>query len=124
MPELYELRAIHAIERGDFASAESDLTFAIRLARNPASPARQRGILAASPQRWADARRDFSKAVEYEPQNPDAWFQRAQANQALGDVAAARADFDRAMSLAPPDWTTRPDVARFLLRMNSAAGGK
>ena len=124
MSELYELRAIHAMERGDFKAAESDLALAIKLARNPASPAKQRGILAASQQRWADARRDFSTMVEHDAQNPDAWFMRAQAHQALGDPAAARADFAQARSLASPDWTTRPDVARFLARLNPPPGGK
>jgi hypothetical protein len=123
MSELYELRAIHAMERGEFPAAESDLALAIKLARNPASPAKQRGILAASQQRWSDARRDFSLMVEHDPKNPDAWFMRAQANQALGDTPSARADLDHARSLAPADWTTRPDVARFLTRLN-AAGGK
>ena len=124
MSELYELRAIHAMERGEFAAAESDLTFAIKLARNPASPAKQRGILAASQQRWADARKDFSLMVEHDAANPDAWFMRAQANQALGDAAATRADLDHARSLAPADWVTRPDVARFLTRLNPAPAGK
>lgn len=124
MSELYELRAIHAMGRGEFAVAESDLALAIKLARNPASPAKQRGILAASQQRWADALRDFSMMVEHDAQNPDAWFMRAQANQALGHAATARSDLDRARSLAPADWTTRPDVARFIARLNSTPGGK
>ena len=124
MSELYELRAIHAMERGEFAAAESDLALAIKLARNPASPAKQRGILAASQQRWSDAHRDFSTMVEHEGKNPDAWFMRAQANLALNQPAAARADFDHARSLAPADWPTRPDVARFLARLNTTPGGK
>lgn len=124
MSELYELRAIHAMGRGEFAAAESDLALAIKLARNPASPAKQRGILAASQQRWADAHRDFSMMVEFDAQNPDAWFMRAQANQALGHAAAARSDLDRARALAPADWTTRPDVARFIARLASTPGGK
>lgn len=119
MSELYELRAIHAMERGEFAAAEANLTLAIKLAANPASPAKQRGILAASQQRWPDAKRDFSTMVEYDPKNPDAWFMRAQANHALGDTTAARADLDRARSLAPRGWETRPDVGRFIAKLNS-----
>ncbi|MSU25130.1 MAG: tetratricopeptide repeat protein [Opitutus sp.] len=124
MSELYELRAIHAMERGDFARAEADLALAIKLAPNPASPAKQRGILAASQQRWPDAHRDFSTMVEHDGKNPDAWFMRAQANLALNQSAAARSDFDRARSLAPADWPTRPDVARFLTRLYSPPSGK
>ena len=124
MPELYELRAFHAMGRGDFAAAEADLALAIKLARNPASPAKQRGILAASQQRWPDAHRDFSTMVTHDPENPDAWFMRAQSNFALNQPAAARSDFDRARSLAAADWPTRPDVARFLVRLNAAPVGK
>lgn len=124
MSELYELRALHAMGRGEFAAAEGDLALAIKLARNPASPARQRGVLAASQQRWADAHKDFSLMVEHDAKNPDAWFMRAQSNQALGQTAAARADFDHARGLAPADWLTRPDVARFFARLNQSPGGK
>jgi len=123
-PGFYELRALHAMGRGEFSAAETDLTVAIKLARNPASPARQRGVLAASQQRWADAHRDFSLLVGHDATNPDAWFMRAQSHLALHQPAAARADFDRARTLAPTDWPTRPDVARFLLRLNAAPGGK
>ncbi|QYM77808.1 hypothetical protein K0B96_10795 [Horticoccus luteus] len=117
MPELYELRAIHEMERGDTASAQTDLTLAIKLAVNPASPARQRGLLAASQGRWPDALRDFSLAVDHDAQNPESWFMRAQANLALGQTAAARSDFDHALTLAPPGWAARPDVVRFLARL-------
>jgi hypothetical protein len=120
MPEVYELRAIHAMERGDFGAAESDLTLAIKLADNPASPARQRGVLYASANRWGDARRDFALATEHDAENPDAWFLQAQASLAVGDPAAARSEFDRARSLASPEWMTRPDVARFAAKLATA----
>ena len=107
MSELYELHAFHAMGRGAFAAAEAHLALAITLARNPASPAKQRGILAASQQRW-----------------PDAWFRRAQSNLALNQPAAARSDFDHARLLAGADWSTRPDVARFLNRLNAPPGSK
>lgn len=107
MSELYELHAFHAMGRGACAAAEAHLALAITLARNPASPAKQRGILAASQQRW-----------------PDAWFRRAQSNLALNQPAAARSDFDHARLLAGADWSTRPDVARFLNRLNAPPGSK
>ena len=107
------------MERGDFPSAEADLTLAIKLSSNPASPAKQRGILRASRGRWADALADFATLAENEPKNPDAWFMRSQARLALGQTAEARADLDHARALAPADWVTRPDVARFLTKLNS-----
>lgn len=120
MPELYELRAIHKMERGEFAEAEADLALAIKLAENPAAPSRQRGILEASQGRWPDALRDFNTAVEHDSDNPEAWFMRAQAQFAVGSTTAARSDLDRALSLAPDGWSKRPDVTRFLTKLNQA----
>ena len=124
MPELYELRAIHKMERGEFADADADLAFAIKLSDNPASPARQRGILAASQGHWADALRYFSLTAEHDAQNPDAWFMCAQAHLALGHQPDARTAMERALGLAPSDWNTRPDVARFLAKLNSPTGNR
>jgi hypothetical protein len=118
MPELYELRAIHDMERGDHAGAYANLTLAIELSDNPASPSRQRGILCASQGRWADALRDFSTAVDHDPENPDAWFMRAQANAAVGNLVAAHTDITHALSLAPEGWSSRPEVTRFLAKLN------
>lgn len=120
MPELYELRAIHKMERGEFAAAEADLSLAIKLAENPAAPSRQRGILEASQGRWPDALHDFNTAVEHDAENPDAWFMRAQAHFAVGETTAARSDLDRALALAPEGWSKRPDVSRFLTKLNQA----
>lgn len=122
MPEVFELRAVEEMEQGEFAHAADDLTLAIKLADNPAGPSRHRGLLAASLGRWEDARRDFSVAVEHAPENPEGWFLRAQAELALGQVAAARSDVEEARSRAPADWKNRPDVGRFLTRLNQAGG--
>ena len=122
MPELHELRAIHEMEQGELAAAETDLTLAIKLARNPASPAKQRGVLYASAHRWDDAKKDFTMMVENEPDNPDGWFLRAQVELALKDVAAAKSDFDHARSIAPAGWTNRPDVTRFTAVFNQQTG--
>lgn len=124
MAELYELRAIHAMERAEFTQADADLALAIKLARDPTSPARQRGVLAATQGRWADALTHFSLMAQSSPRNPDAWLMCAQARLALGDSAGARKDFDRATSLAPPDWATRPDVARFQAKLGAAGTGR
>lgn len=118
LPEVAELRAIHAMQRGDLAAAEADLTLALRLTAQPASIAQQRGLLYASTGRWSQALADFNTMVEHDPQNPDAWFMRAQARLALGEPTAARADFNQALTLAPAGWSTRPDVTRFLAKLN------
>ncbi len=119
MPELYELRAIHAMEAGDFPRAEADLALAIKLSAHPAGPLKQRGVLYASAGRWAEAHRDFAAMVECDPANPESWFFRAQANLALGDAAAARRDLDQALTQAPDGWAQRADVQRFAARLGS-----
>jgi tetratricopeptide (TPR) repeat protein len=118
MAERYELRGIQGMEQGTYAQAESDLSLAIKLADNPANPCRQRGLLYASEGRWAEARRDFDTMVKYDAQNADAWFLRAEAELALGDAAAARSDLQQALALAPAHWASRPDVVRFMARLN------
>lgn len=120
MPEIFELEAVHDMERGEFARAHLGLTIAMKLASNPASPAKQRGILAASHQRWAEALRDFNIMVEHDPQNPEAWLMRAQAHLALGRARESRADYDAALALAPEGWSSRADVVRFLEKLNAA----
>lgn len=124
MPELQELRGIEAMERGEYAEAMEALSLAIKLAPNPTGAAKHRGLLSASLGHWADARKDFSTMVESEPANPDGWFLRAQAALALGDAQAARTDVEQARLRASSDWSSRPDVARFLTRLNQAPGGK
>ena len=110
--ETYEERARQAVERRDFSQAELDLTLAIKLADNPARPSEQRGIFYATGRHWAEARRDFDTAVKFAPEDPDAWFLRAQAALALGDVPAARADFQQALAVGSPEWSARPEVIR------------
>lgn len=117
MPELYELRAFHAMARAEYVKADADLALAIKLAANPASPAKQRGILAASQGRWTDARIYFLLMAKHDPKNPDAWLMCAQASHALAEPAVARTELNRALELAPADWRTRPDVARFLAKI-------
>ncbi len=116
--ERFELRGIHAMQRGELAQAEADLTIAIRVSDNPFSPAQQRGVLYATQGRWSEALADFNLMVEHEPKNPDAWCLLAQANFALGDAPAARANIDHALAIAPEGWSARPDVTRFLAKLN------
>jgi hypothetical protein len=117
MPSYYELWGIHDMESGDTAQAELHLTMALKLADNPASAAKHRGLLYASAQRWPDALRDFALMVGSDPENPEAWFLQAQAKAATSDAAGARADLQKALTLAPKGWENRPDVARFRTRL-------
>jgi tetratricopeptide (TPR) repeat protein len=117
MPEIFELRAIRAMQEGRTGPAEADLTLAIKLAANPAGPAKQRGVLRASQGRWKEAAEDFALMARHEPKNPDAWFMCAQSALALGDAVTAQTNLQHALEIAPADWNTRPDVARFQARL-------
>jgi hypothetical protein len=116
-PELYELSGIRAMERGDLGRANADLTLAIQLAKNPAGPAQQRGVLYASHGRWAEAQRDFSLVVLHEPANPEGWFLRAQADRALNQPGAALADFEHALSVGGASFAEQDDVRRFRAKL-------
>lgn len=120
MSETYELRAIHAMERGDLGPAETNLTLAIELAADPTSALKQRALLYASQRRWPDAYRDLTALADRDSPDPDAWFLRAQVNLAMGQNSAAISDFEHARSLAPGNWINRPDVARFAANLNRA----
>jgi tetratricopeptide (TPR) repeat protein len=120
MPEVFELQAVREMEQGEIARAHEHLSLAIRLAANPAGPSRHRGMLAASLGKWDEAKRDFSTVVEFDPANPEGWFLRAQAELALRDLSSARSDFEKAKSVAPADWMTRPDVGRFAAKLGQA----
>ena len=112
MPELRELSAMHLIEQGKYGEAEHELTLAIKLSEDPASPAKARGRLYASAQRWADAKRDFTLVVQHEPDDPEGWFLRSEVELAVRDLDAARSDFEHARSLGGENFASRPDVKR------------
>ncbi len=123
MPELQILRGILDEEQGNAAGAETDFTLAIRLG-GPATglALKQRGVLLANQRRWPEARKDFSAMTVQDPGDPDGWFLRSQADLATGDSAGARSDLQQALAAGSPDWLHRPDVARYVERMNRQPG--
>lgn len=121
MPELRELRAINEIEQGDYAGADRDLTIAIKLSSNPASPAKRRGMLYASARQWQLAKADFTTVTRFEPNDPEGWFLRAEVEAAMHETDAARADLQRARAVAPAGWADRPQVTRFANLLAQAA---
>ena len=116
-PEIYELRGILAMEQGDYSRAESDFGLSIKLARDPAGPSQQRGVLYASAGRWTEAQQDFARIVQFEPSNPDGWFLSAQAANALGRSEEAKGDLTKALALGSKTWAARPDVVRYCQRL-------
>jgi serine/threonine protein kinase/lipoprotein NlpI len=74
------------------------------LADDPADPVpllQERGFCLADLQRWEEAQEPFEQILELHPDDPDAWFNRGMMRRALGEMAASRADFERAVELSP-----------------------
>lgn len=116
-PTTYELKGVEFMERGDPRQAEIALTLAIKLDERPTSACKHRGLLYASAQRWTDALKDFRTWADNAASDPDAWLLVAQAEAATGNATRAREELQRALGLAPKEWASRPDVARFRARM-------
>ena len=64
----------------------------------------------------------FRRATECDTASVAAWVGRAQTEEALGQLAAARASYERAVGLRPEDTAARYELALFLGRQGEAAG--
>jgi lipoprotein NlpI len=60
-----------------------------------------RGLAEDALERYADAVRDFSKAIDIEPSSPDVYDMRGVAYFKLGDMEKSLADFDKFIVLRP-----------------------
>ena len=118
MPELYELEGIHKMELGDNAAAEAKFDIAVLLDKHPASALQHRGLLRANQGRWPEALKDFECLCELEPSDSNSWLLYAQACFATNQLQAARTHMRKALSQAPEGWSKRPDVVRFLSKLN------
>jgi TolB-like protein/class 3 adenylate cyclase/cytochrome c-type biogenesis protein CcmH/NrfG len=57
--------------------------------------------------RWAEAVRNFARAAELDPRNPEAWDAAGQTYRALRRYAEAQQMFDRVVALRPHDYFAR-----------------
>lgn len=74
------------------------------------------GILAARREEWPSARREFTRALELEPDQPDILHDRALAAIAEGDATSAEADLRAALRVAPHHRRACARLARLLLQ--------
>ena len=72
------------------------------------------GRTAAEHADWADAERAAHRATRYAPWSPEPWRAVGQARLARGDLTGAREALERALSLAPSEWSLWFDLARVL----------
>lgn len=92
-------------ESGDKAGALADFERAAALQPEMPEPHLMLGIAYADEQDYVRAIREYDLYLAAVPENPAAWSNRAHAYFKLGDLAAARADIDRAAQLAPDERT-------------------
>jgi Tfp pilus assembly protein PilF len=98
--EAWATRAAVAFEAGDPGLARDDLTRAIELAPDPAMVF-NRAIAHQALQDWASAEADFTRVLEAEPAEAEAWLRRAVCRQRLGNADGASDDQRRAAVTVP-----------------------
>jgi hypothetical protein len=72
------------------------------------------GVSAAERADWADMDDEARRAARFAPWSPEPWRAVGQSRLARGDLAGAREGFERALALAPGEWSLWFDLARTL----------
>jgi tetratricopeptide (TPR) repeat protein len=98
--EAWATRAAVAFEAGDPGLALDDLTRAVELAPDPAMLF-NRALAHQALENWASAEADFTRVLEAEPAEAEAWLRRGVCRQRLGNADAAVDDLRQAALLAP-----------------------
>jgi tetratricopeptide (TPR) repeat protein len=97
--EAWATRAAVAFEAGDPGLALNDLTRAIELAPDPAMLF-NRAIAHQALENWASAEADFTRVLEAEPEEAEAWLRRAACRRRLGNADGADGDLRQAAGIA------------------------
>ena len=98
--QAWATRAAVAFETGDPGLAVNDLTRAMALAPDPAMLF-NRAVAHQAVKNWAAAEADFTRVLEAEPAEAEAWLRRAACRQRLGNAVGASDDLRQAAVTAP-----------------------
>ena len=113
----YVNRGILRMLRSDYQRAHSDFTAAMSMSPTRSEPYLNMAILEFRQGKSAVALPLFSKAIELGTEVPEiAYYGRGLAHEDLGDVKAAYADLQRAVSLKPKWEAPAKDLARYQVR--------
>ena len=113
----YVNRGIVRMLRSDYRRAHSDFSTAIAMNPTRSEPYLNMAILEFRQGNSATALPLFSKAIELGTERPEiAYYGRGLAHEDLGNVKAAYADLQRAVSLKPQWDAPARDLARYQVR--------
>ena len=113
----YVNRGILRMMRSDFGRAHMDFNTAIAMNPNRSEPYLNLAIMRFRQGKSAEALPLFSKAIELGTEVPEiAYYGRGLAHEDLGNVKAAYADLQRAVSLKPKWDAPAKDLARYQVR--------
>jgi tetratricopeptide (TPR) repeat protein len=109
------------IRRKAYGQALTGLDEAGRLAPDIAEIEINRGAALLGLHRWAEARAALDKGLAGAPSEPEkAYFNRAEAEEALGDLKNAYLDYSKAVELAPNWDAPRAELKRFTVERPAA----
>jgi tetratricopeptide (TPR) repeat protein len=111
------------LQHRKFTLAQADLETAIKIAPDLGDAYVDHGAAMIGQKRYADGIADIDKGLPLNPDQPEkAYFNRAIADEALGDRAGALADYQKAAALQPNWAAPKAELARFA--RVAAAGGE
>jgi len=111
------------LQHRKFAQAQADFEAAIKIAPDLGNAYVNHGAAMIGQKRYAEGIADIDKGLPLNPDQPEkAYFNRAIADENLGDRAAAMADYQKASALQPNWAAPKAELARFA--RIAAAGGQ
>jgi tetratricopeptide (TPR) repeat protein len=117
MAATYTDRGAIYMQHKQFAQAKLDFDKAIELDANLGNAYVNRGGCMIALKRYADAIADIDKGLSLGPDAPEkAYYNRGIANEQLGDLKAAYADYSKALEINPNWAVAKSEVARFTAR--------
>jgi tetratricopeptide (TPR) repeat protein len=102
------------LQHRKFALAQADFELAMKIAPDLGNAYVNHGAAMIGLKRYADGIADIDKGLPLKPDQPEkAYFNRAIADEALGDKASAMADYQKASALQPNWAAPKAELARF-----------
>ena len=112
--ERYNAQGMALLESHQIDQAIEAFDMALGVQPDHAAALFNRASANATRGRFEEARKDLTRVIQQGVDLPNAHFLRGFCNEMLGDRAAAAADYQAALRLAPPDWPVRSEAAQRL----------